>query len=249
MIKTIGWYDIKTKFKHILRLCVYSSIMQAILAFIIVSYMKFVYFTSKKQYQNLDIFLDSLQKGEAILICSWHNKIMMMPLLMYQMKKIKNRKETNSLASKHGDGKIVGNVMNKFGFVNIAGSSNQKKGRGIAINDLKKIIKNLRKGHSLAITPDGPRGPRYKINSHIVNIAKLSGAKILPASCDISRSIRLNSWDKFVFPLPFSKLSFYFDPMIIIDKKISEEEISKKNLEIEERLNYCKEFVKVSIGR
>jgi lysophospholipid acyltransferase (LPLAT)-like uncharacterized protein len=162
------------------------------------------------------------------------------------MKKIKNRKEMNSLASKHGDGKIVGNVMNKFGFVNISGSSNnsKKKDRGINIYDLKKIIKNLRKGYSLAITPDGPRGPKYKINSQIVNIAKLSGAKILPANCDISRSIRLNSWDKFIFPLPFSKLSYYFDENIIINKNISEEEIAKKNLEIEQRLNFCRNEAK-----
>jgi lysophospholipid acyltransferase (LPLAT)-like uncharacterized protein len=241
MLQKMGWYDIKTKFKHSIRMFLYNFIIQEILSFIIVSYMKFVYFTSKKKYKNLDIFLNSLKKGESVMICTWHNTIMMMPLLMFQMKKIKNRKEMNSLASKHGDGKIVGNVMNKFGFVNIAGSSNQKKGRGIDISDLKKIIKNLKKGYSLAITPDGPRGPKYQINSQIVNIAKLSGSKILPASCNISRSIRLNSWDNFIFPLPFSTLSFYFDQQITIDRKITGEEIIDKNKEIENRINYCKD--------
>ncbi|MFT4718576.1 MAG: lysophospholipid acyltransferase (LPLAT)-like uncharacterized protein [Rickettsiales bacterium] len=237
----ISWYDIKTKLKHILRLFFYSSMMQEILAYIIVFYMKLIYFTSKKQYKNLNIFLDSLEKGEAVIICSWHNTIMIMPLLMFKMKKIKNRKEMNSLSSKHGDGKIVGNVMDKFGFINISGSSNNKKGRGITIYDLKKIIKNLRKGYSLAITPDGPRGPRYKINSQVVNIAKLSGAKIIPSSCSISRSIRLNSWDRFVFPLPFSTLSYYFDQKIEISKNIKKEEIENKNLEIENKLNKCRE--------
>ena len=133
------------------------------------------------------------------------------------------------------------NVMDKFGFINISGSSNNKKGRGITIYDLKKIIKNLRKGYSLAITPDGPRGPRYKINSQVVNIAKLSGAKIIPSSCSISRSIRLNSWDRFVFPLPFSTLSYYFDQKIAISKHIKKEEIENKNLEIENKLNKCRE--------
>jgi lysophospholipid acyltransferase (LPLAT)-like uncharacterized protein len=241
MSKKISWYDVKTKFKHIIRLFLYSFIMQELIAFIIVTYMKFVYFTSKKKYKNLDIFLDSLKKGESVMICSWHNTIMIMPLLMFEIKKIKNRKEINSLASKHGDGKIVGKIMNKFGFINIAGSSNRdnKKGRGININDLKKIIKNLKKGYSLAITPDGPRGPKYKINSHIVNIARLSGSKILPSSCGISRCIRLNSWDNFIFPLPFSKIYFYFDKKITIDKKIKEEGIKQQNLEIEKKINKC----------
>ena len=245
-MKKISWYDIKTKFKHILRLFLYSFIMQEILAYIIVFYMKLIYYTSKKRYKNLDIFLNSLRNGEAILISSWHNTIMLMPLLMYQIKRIKNHKEINSLSSKHGDGKIVGNVMNKLNFVNISGSSNSgnKKDRGITINDLKKIIKNLKKGHSLAITPDGPRGPKYKINSQIVNIARLSGGKILPCSCHISKSIRLNSWDQFVFPMPFSKLNYFFDDKIEIPKSLTAEEIEKKNLEIEERIIFCRKEAK-----
>lgn len=240
-LSEIGWYDIKTKFKHLLRRCFYSSIMQYFASFIIASYMRFVYHSSKKYYENLDYLLDPIAKKQAIIISCWHNSIMLMPLLMYKINKIKNRCELNSLSSKHGDGRIVGNVMERFDFVNIAGSSNisNKKNRGISISDLKKIIKNLKKGHSLAITPDGPRGPRYKINSQLVNMAKMSGAKILPSACYISKSIRLNSWDHFILPLPFSKIYYYFDKSITIDKKITEDDIQNKNSQIEKSINIC----------
>src|SRR5213076_1928270 len=61
------------------------------------------------------------------------------------------------------------------------------------------------RGYDLAITPDGPRGPRYVVQDGAVAAAQLTGLAILPASYHLSRKIEIKSWDRFQVPLPFSR--------------------------------------------
>lgn len=126
-------------------------------------------------------------------------------------KKSKNNYEIMSLSSKHGDGKFIGIIMTMFGFKNISGSTQdgRKPGRGIDLKSMRDMIRELKKGTGLGITPDGPKGPNQKINSQIIDIAKISGANILPTSYSSSRFIQFNSWDKLRLPLPFSKVVFF----------------------------------------
>jgi lysophospholipid acyltransferase (LPLAT)-like uncharacterized protein len=145
-----------------------------------------------------------------------------------------------TLASKHGDGKFVGTTMKKLGMISILGSSQdgRKSSRGIDIGGFKRIINGLKNGLSLGITPDGPRGPTQKINGELIRIASISGAAILPTSYGVSRRKQLNTWDRFVIPLPFSKLAFVFDDEVIrVSKNIDEDEIKRLTALVEARMN------------
>ena len=64
----------------------------------------------------------------------------------------------------------------------------------------------MRNGHDVGITPDGSRGPRYEAKSGALLLAKLSKSPMLLVSFEFGWSVKLNSWDKFVIPLPFSKV-------------------------------------------
>ena len=75
------------------------------------------------------------------------------------------------------------------------------------------------------MTPDGPRGPRMKINSSIVKIASLTGYKIVPLAYSVKNKIFLNSWDKFLLALPFGKGCFIWGKPIKVQKRISYKEI------------------------
>jgi len=233
----IEWYDIKTKFKQLLRKITYSWLFQEIICSIFASYMWFVYLTSKKQFINDDLLIKSAKENKPLLIVFWHNRLMMIPFITKKPKKLFPKYTIMTLASNHGDGKFVGRVMEKFGLKSILGSTKdgRKSSRGISTSTLRQIIKGLRKGDSIGITPDGPRGPNQKINGEILNIAKISGAGILPCSYSTSKMLELKTWDKFKIPLPFSKLCFYFDEKIFfVDENIS-------NSVIEERLNIVQE--------
>ena len=145
-----------------------------------------------------------------------------------------------TLASKHGDGRVVGRVMEKFGFNSILGSTQggRKSSRGIGIDAIRQIFSGLKKGGAIGITPDGPRGPNQKINGEVLNIARISGAKILIISSSTSKSKIVNSWDKFKIPLPFSKLVYLcHDELFTVDKKLNKNQLNKLKLQIEKTLD------------
>jgi lysophospholipid acyltransferase (LPLAT)-like uncharacterized protein len=142
---------------------------------------------------------------------------MMIPFVAREVKRLCPEHNLMTLASKHGDGKFVGMVMEKFGLISILGSTQDKKhpSRGIDYRELRRLIDGLKNGNSLGITPDGPRGPNQQINGELINIAKLTGAGIVAISYASSNFLVIKkSWDKFKFPLPFGKICFISDEVI-----------------------------------
>lgn len=237
----IEWYDVRTKFKLLLRKVTYSWLFQQLICLIILNYMKLVYLTSKKVFVNEDLFLEAIKNKEPIIISFWHNRLMMAPFVTIKPRKLYPNYNFMTLASNHGDGRFVGKIMERIGLNSIYGSSRdgRKSSRGIDLKSLKQIINGLKQGFSLGITPDGPRGPNQKINGEIVKIARLSGAKILALSYSSSRHKKLNTWDKFYIPKPFSKLCFYYDDSLIsVPKSASDEEMQIIKEKVEERMNF-----------
>lgn len=235
-IKSLSWHKVRTS----LRQLAYAKFSQEIICSILAGYLWLVYLTSKRKFINHQIMIDCAKNKTPLIVVFWHNRLMMIPFFAKKTNRFNPDYKFMTLASKHGDGRFVGRVMEKFGFVSILGSTQdaKHKSRGISTSSLKQIIKNLKNGDALGITPDGPRGPNQKINGEILNIAKISGAKIMICSYSSSRVKILNSWDKFRIPLPFSKLCFYVDEQIIeIPKNTSDEEMKELTLKIEEKMN------------
>ena len=195
----VEWYDVKTKFKQLIRKITYSWLFQELVCFIFASYMRLVYFTSKKVFVNHEIPLEAAKSKTPIIFCFWHNRLMMTPFATRAQKKIDPTFNLMTLASRHGDGKLVGKTMRQMGLIPVFGSSNdgRKASRGIDISSLKKIFKGLKNGVSLGITPDGPRGPRMRVQEGIITIAQLSGAPIIPITFSI------NNGKVFYIPLKF----------------------------------------------
>ena len=240
----IEWYDVKTVFKQLLRKITYTWLFQELICLIIVGYLKLVYHTSCKKFVNPEILLEAAKNKSPLIIALWHNRLTMTPFASIAARKKYSHYKFMTLASKHGDGRFVGKVMEKFGLTSILGSTRdgRKASRGISFGALKQILEGLKKGYSLGITPDGPRGPNQKINGEIINIARISGAGILISSCAFSRFIELKTWDKFKIPLPFSKLCFYLDDKIInVAKNSTTEEMEKIKISVENRMNFIQE--------
>ena len=235
----VGWFDIKTKCKKTIRSFFYTKICQEMVSYIIVFYIYFVYYTSRKVFVNQNLMLDRFRNDQSLILVSWHNGIMMSPFVAKLIYKVNKVKKISSLASKHGDGRFVGAVMKKFGINNISGSSRdgRKSSRGIDIHGLKEIFRAIRSNLGIAITPDGPRGPAQKINGEIIKIAKLSATPILPMAVGYSKFCELKTWDKFRFPFPFGVICYCFDDLFFVDKDIVEQDIPALNLMLEERIN------------
>jgi lysophospholipid acyltransferase (LPLAT)-like uncharacterized protein len=104
------------------------------------------------------------------------------------------------LISRHGDGVLIADAIAHFGVGTIQGST--RRGGAEALRD---ILKTLKSGISVGVTPDGPRGPRMRCTGAIADISRLSGAAILPASYSARWRFILGSWDRFLLPLPFTR--------------------------------------------
>ncbi len=95
-------------------------------------------------------------------------------------------------------------------------------------------LRKLRAGNAVAITPDGPRGPHMRVGGHIVTIAKMTGAEIIPMSFSSSRAHFFKSWDRLLLPLPFANTYYFIGKPIAVPRDADDETIEKirKQLEV-----------------
>ncbi|NOQ30803.1 MAG: DUF374 domain-containing protein [Helicobacteraceae bacterium] len=178
---------------------------------------RLIYLTSKKKF-NLPENLDD----ENVIFCCWHGDLLMHPYLYYKLRKVQN---ADVIISDHFDGKIIAKTVVYFKLRTIYGSTNRNASRVLI-----KAIKTLKNGSDLAITPDGPKGPRREVADGIVVIAKKTKKKIVTLNSIPSSYWQLNSWDKFIIPKPFGELEFF-----------ASEPFSVDGLEIEEAKKLVKE--------
>lgn len=132
-------------------------------------------------------------RGEGYVGVFWHGRILMIPFLYPGT-------SLHILVSGHRDGDIIANILKRFGFDLVRGSSS--KGGGEA---MREMIRLLRNGHDLGIAADGPRGPAEVLKPGAAQLGRLSGKAVIPITFAASRSRRFPSWDRFMLPLPFSR--------------------------------------------
>ena len=158
------------------------------------------------------------------IFCCWHNKLFLGPHLLPRNRVI------NALQSSHSDGMITSLAFRYLGMNVILGSS--KRG---GMQAFRKMVKCLQLGESIAITPDGPKGPKEKVKEGIIKLAQITNTPIIPLVWATRKSKIINSWDNFVLPYPFSKGIYSFGKPIYIEKKmnINNFELERQNLENE----------------
>ena len=140
---------------------------------------------------------------KPLLWAFWHNKLFIMPHLFERH--FPGRLGA-ALASASRDGEIISAFIRHFGIRPIRGSTS-RRGAG-ALVEMKRAIQD---GYIMAITPDGPRGPRYRLSPGVVKLAQVTGGLILPIHVTYSSYWQLKTWDGFMIPKPFSRVHITFD--------------------------------------
>jgi len=189
-----SFFDILCFMKKVLKKIVKLSGFQAALAFLGFLYIRFVYLTNRWQFVNLERIDGYVSNNKPFIICFWHGRLAMLPCawrwkMPFQM-----------LLSSHRDGRLIGAVLKYFGIGIISGSTT-RGGAEAAFG----LVKAVRAGTAIGITPDGPKGPVHKVSPGIVTLAKLVQVDIIPVSYATSRRKTLKTWDRFHFPLPFGR--------------------------------------------
>ena len=136
--------------------------------------------------------------SQPVVILFWHNRLF---LAAHVFRKFRGQSKVWGLVSSSRDGAWLAAFFSLVGIGSVRGSTSQR-----ALGATRELIVRLNDGGDIAITPDGPRGPRYKFGRGAVRFARNTGAPLLLVSGSIDRFWRLNSWDGFFLPKPFSKV-------------------------------------------
>ncbi|MDB4907972.1 MAG: hypothetical protein JWO05_2756 [Gemmatimonadetes bacterium] len=128
----------------------------------------------------------------------WHGQLL--PLLWHE-----RGFRTRILISEHKDGEIIARVAEGLGYATVRGSTSRGGSRA-----LLALARELQQGNDIAVTPDGPRGPARTFAAGALVAAQRSGTPILPIAASADRAWRLRSWDQFMIPKPFARVTVAF---------------------------------------
>ncbi|MGB9627467.1 MAG: lysophospholipid acyltransferase family protein [Thermodesulfobacteriota bacterium] len=186
---------------------------------------KLLTYTIRVEEVHSEIPKSFWEKGIPFIGAFWHGRLLMMPIA-YRGKRL------SFLVSPHRDGQVVGRALKRFGFNPILGSTYRK-----GFSAFKKMAKALANGSDIGFVPDGPRGPRYRAQIGVIELAKKTGRPIIPLSFSASKKKILNTWDQFLLPYPFSKGVFIWGEPIEVDPNGTRDHLEERRILLEKRLN------------
>ncbi|MFA6434101.1 MAG: lysophospholipid acyltransferase family protein [Elusimicrobiales bacterium] len=193
----------------------YSGPLHSILPFLAHLYLMFTGFTTRVKSEGRP-------ERTRFIYALWHSHLAFM---LYSHRGM----GISVLVSQSADGEYVSRMLRKFGQNTVRGSTS----RG-GSQSLLELIERAEQGFPVGITPDGPRGPKGKVQQGVIFVAQKTGMEILPVSVALSNKISFNSWDKFELPLPFGKAAITYGSPIGVAKTDS---IQDKAEELEKVLN------------
>jgi lysophospholipid acyltransferase (LPLAT)-like uncharacterized protein len=147
------------------------------------------------------------------------------------------------MSSNSYDGEYMGRIIRKFGFVAVKGSSSRN-----AVRALLGLRRALDQGWTVAFTLDGPRGPRRQVKPGPVALGRSSGIPLTMFHAAVDQAWVLNTWDRLMIPVPFSRVLLRFGTLIRIPRDASNEELEGYNAELQSSLDRVTEFAERNVG-
>jgi lysophospholipid acyltransferase (LPLAT)-like uncharacterized protein len=181
--------------------------------------------TLRVNYKNEKV-IDNLRKQKQNYVLAFWHGTMLLPWFLHR------NDGFAALTSKSKDGDLLAKQLKHWKYKVVRGSSS--KGGDIALGIMIDHAKN---GYSIAITPDGPRGPAHTFKAGAVISAKKSGIPVVLVGIGIKSKKKLNNWDTFQIPNPLSNVNVIYSNPIYVDGNLSYDETSKIIKECENKLN------------
>jgi len=144
---------------------------------------------------NVSQFWDERQR---VIFSTWHEQVLLMPLGY-------RGAGATVLISASGDGELLARMFKQFGIGAVRGSSS--RGGATALRNMVRLGQSK---DDLAITPDGPKGPRREPKTGVAHLAKVTRRPVVPFCFVCSRGHRFKSWDRFLLPGPFGRGVFAY---------------------------------------
>mgnify|MGYP000918017775 CR=1 FL=1 len=171
--------------------------------------------TSRFTVRGFDRMQDMMRRGQGFILIIWHGRTMLPVFYCRNM-------GIQAIISLSRDGEMQSRIFKRFGFTIIRGST----GRG-GMKAALTAVKRLQEGGTLALTPDGPRGPANQVQDGTVFMAKKAGVPIIPVGVGISRRKLMRTWDSYALPKPFGRCGLIFGEPITLPDDADDEELKE----------------------
>ncbi len=171
---------------------------------------------------------------QPVIFSLWHNRLALsLPVYHRYFLARQPQRKLAALISASRDGAILARTLEHFGIEPVHGSSSRRGAQA-----LRELSTWAEKGYDLAITPDGPRGPRYRVQKGIVALAQITGFPVVPISAHIHWKKCFKSWDAFQFPLPFTRCDVRIGEPVTVPREVGEADREGYRAELESRMNF-----------
>jgi len=177
------------------------------------------------EYRPLGPNLDPHQPELAgrYIYAFWHENLLA-PLSQYA------RSDIYVLISQHADGQLIAGLAQHLGFELVRGSSTRN-----GVEAVRQMLRLSQQAH-LAVTPDGPRGPRREVQAGLVYLAARTGLPVVPVGIGYGRAWRMRSWDRFALPRPFSAMKCVTPAPIHVPAEADRAERERYRQQVEQSL-------------
>jgi len=171
--------------------------------------------------------------NRQVIFSLWHNRLLLAPPSYRKFFLARQpHRRLAALVSASKDGAILARVMEHHGIQPVLGSSSRRGAQA-----LRELTSWAKRGYDFAITPDGPRGPRYEVQPGAVMLAQITGLPIVPASATVGWKKEFSSWDAFKLPLPFSRCQIRIGEMVHVSRGADEIEREAARRTLQERMD------------
>ena len=170
-------------------------------------------------------YLRFREKRQPVLFVLWHGQLL--PLVHYHQ-----QEKITVLVSEHADGEYITRVLHRYGFDTARGSSTRGGSKG-----LKGLVRAVREGRDIGITPDGPRGPARVCKPGALVAAQITGVPIIPMAVGSDSAWSFQSWDRFSVPKPLTRLRIIYGEPVYVPREMPEGELEAMAARIGNTLN------------
>lgn len=209
--------------KRILKTVSKSAFFAKFISVILYSYILLLKLTCRVEHEFTgQMDFENINSSKKTSFALWHQNIILSVITLSRSEI--SFKDFNLLISPHSDARFLIFITKWIGYGVVEGSTNRNSYKSV-----KDIFKILDRDGNIGITPDGPKGPACNINSSISQIIYKKNGRIIPVNFKTNSCFRLNSWDKLIVPLPFSKIYANFNEPISLTGNEDKDNILLKN--------------------
>ncbi len=200
------------------------------------AYIRFLHATMRFEFRGTEHLERARRDHGGFILTFWHSRFLLMPY-SYPGPRL------TVLSSRHRDAEMLNRILVRFGLEISRGSST--RGGTEALLD---ILRKVKRGYDVGITPDGPRGPRRRVKPGVIVAARLAGIPMVPVAFSASPARRLRSWDRTVIPRPFSRGLFLYGAPIQVPRDADDTEAERLRLRVETELDRVTDAADEEVG-